>query len=214
MKQSLLLIMLFSGTLVQAQTQTDKKADEILKSLSKKYKAYTSVQADFNYKIEHPEQKTNESHHGSLLSKGNKYKLLINNQEIICDGKIAWTYLKEANEVQVNEASTKSDAITPNNIFTMYETGFLFKLTEEKNEGTKLIETIELIPVDKNKKFFKAQLKINKTDMSLVSSKIFNKDGSHFTYSITKFTGNVPIADEQFNFNAASHPKVEVIDLR
>ena len=214
MKHSLLFIALFSVVTVQAQNQTDKKADEILKSLSKKYKTYSTVQADFNYKIEHPEQKTNESHHGSLLSKGNKYKLLINNQEIICDGKTAWTYLKEANEVQVNDASTKSDAITPNNIFTMYETGFLFKLTEEKNEGAKQIETIELIPVDKNKKFFKAQLKINKTDMTLVSSKIYNKDGSHFTYSITKFTGNTPIADDQFTFNAAGHPKVEVIDLR
>lgn len=214
MKHSLMLIALFASVSVQAQTQTDKKADEILKSLSKKYKSYTTVQADFNYKIEHPEQKTNESHHGSLLAKGNKYKLIINNQEIICDGKTAWTYLKEANEVQVNDASTKSDAITPNNIFTMYETGFLFKLTEEKKEGAKLIDTIELIPVDKNKKFFKAQLKIDKTDMTLVSSKIFNKDGSHFIYSITKFTGNTNLADDQFTFNTASHPKVEVIDLR
>jgi outer membrane lipoprotein carrier protein len=214
MKKALALCLIFSGFVGFAQTQSDKKADEILKNLSKKYKTYTAIHADFTYKIEHPEQKTNESHQGSLWSKGNKYKLHINNQEIICDGKTVWTYLKEANEVQINDASIKSDALTPANIFTMYETGFQFKYLDEKNEGGKVVETIELIPSDKNKKFFKAQLKINKSENTLVSSKIFNKDGSHFTYTITKFSPNLPAADDQFIFNTAAHPKVETIDLR
>jgi outer membrane lipoprotein-sorting protein len=214
MKKLLIITLLLINTLCQAQTQSDKKADDILKHLTKKYKAYTSVQADFSYTIDHPEQKTNETHQGSLVSKGSKYKLNINNQEIICDGKTVWTYLKEANEVQVNDVNLKNDAITPANIFTMYETGFIFKFIDEKKEGGKIIQTIELIPVDKNKKFFKAQLRINKENSQLISSKIFNKDGSHFMYTISKFTSNQPAADDIFTFNKASHPKVEIIDLR
>lgn len=211
-----LIILLFVLFNVQSfsQTQTDKKADEILKGLIKKYKSFTSIQADFSYSIDNPAQKTNETNKGSIASKGNKYKLKINNQEIISDGKIVWTFLKESNEVQINEANLKEDAITPNNIFTMYEKGYVFKFIEEKNEGGRIFQIVDLMPEDKNKKFFKARLKINKADKTLVSSKIFNKDGTHFTYSIDKLTPNVALNDDLFTFNKAVYPKVEVVDLR
>ncbi len=213
--KNLIVAVLLAFTLPSfAQTQTDKKADEILKALTKKYKAFTSVQADFSLVMTHPEQKTNETHKGSILSKGAKYKLNINNQDIICDGKTVWTYLKESNEVQVNDLNTKEDAITPSNIFTMYEKGFVYKFVEEKAEVGKTYQFIDLMPVDKNKKFFKARLKIDKADKLLVSTIINNKDGSKATYSISKFTPNVVIADDQFSFNTAKYPKVEVVDLR
>ncbi len=214
MKNLILFVFVLLNVPSFSQTQTDKKADEILKVLTKKYKGFTSIQADFSYTIDNPAQKTSETHKGSIASKGNKYKLNINNQDVISDGKTVWTYLKESNEVQVNDVNIKEDAITPTNIFTMYDKGFVFKFVEEKNEDGKVFQIIDLMPEDKNKKFFKARLKINKADKSLVSSKIFNKDGSHFIYSIDKFTPNVPLNDDLFTFNKAAYPKVEVVDLR
>ncbi len=213
MKKLIALFLLLSGISAYAQTQTDKKADEILKPLITKYKGYSTIQADFTCKIESP-QKTVDSFKGSVASKGNKYKLNISNQEVYSDGKTVWTYLKEANEVQVNDVNTKEDAITPSNIFTVYEKGFMYKFVDEKAEAGKTIQTIELVPVDKAKKFFKARLKINKTDKSLVSIKIDNKDGSHMTYIIDKLVPNTPLADGVFVFNKAAHPKVEEVDLR
>ena len=90
----------------------------------------------------------------------------------------------------------------------------MYKFIDEKTEDGKIYQTIELIPIDKNKKFFKAQLKINKAEKLLVSSKIFNKDGTHFMYSIDKFIPSTVLSDATFSFNAASHPKVEILDLR
>lgn len=214
MKKLITIVLALISIHAFSQTQTDKKADDILKPLIKKYKGFTSTQAEFTYTFDNPAQKTNATQKGAIVSKGNKYKLDINDQEIISDGKIVWTYLKKSQEVQINDVNTKSDAVTPTNVFTMYEKGYVFKFIEEKNEGGKIVQTIDVMPEDKTKKFFKARLRINKADKSLLSSKIFNKDGSHITLTIDKLTPNIAVADDQFTWNKAAHPKVEEVDLR
>lgn len=52
-------------------------------------------------------------------------------QEIYCDGKTMWTYLKDANEVQISNYNPKSSDINPSEIFTVYEKGFLSKFIGE-----------------------------------------------------------------------------------
>lgn len=214
MKKLIVLFLLISNILPAIAQDKDKKADEILKATSSKYKAYTSVEADFSIVIESPDKKSKDTHKGTLYSKGNKYKLVMNNQEIISDGKTVWTYLKEANEVQVNDVSTKEDAVTPSNVFTMYEKGFRSKFIEEKTEAGKTFQIVELIPESNNKKFFKIRLKINKADKSISESKVFNRDGSTMYYSITRFVPNPALDESMFTFNKAKYPKAEVVDLR
>jgi len=56
-----------------------------------------------------------------LYVKGNKYKVQVKNQEVISDNKTVWTYIKDANEVQVNDYEPDENSITPSQIFTIYE---------------------------------------------------------------------------------------------
>ena len=58
------------------------------------------------------------------MLKGDKYKLEIAGQEIICNGNTLWTFIKDAEEVQVNEPEYEEGSINPANIFTVYENGF------------------------------------------------------------------------------------------
>lgn len=196
------------------QEVKDAKAQEILKGVSAKYKSLKSIAADFVITIEDLKDKTTNNQKGSILIKGDKYKLKLANQEIISDGKTVWTYLKDANEVQIDDVKLNDDAISPATIFTIYEKGFNSRFIEEKVENGKSIQKIELVPVDKKKKYFKVALNIDAKEKMLVSAKVFDKNGNHYNYSIEKFAHDVPAADDQFTFDKNKYPGVEVIDLR
>src|ERR1035438_2340415 len=136
------LLILNSGFLT---AQSDKTSQDILKGLSDKYKSFNTVDAEFTYIIESAQDKTNEKQKGKVYLKGNKYKLLIVCQEVYCDGKTIWTYLKDSKEVQITDPSSKADAITPANIFNMYEKGYQSKFIEEKVDGGISVQVIDLM---------------------------------------------------------------------
>ena len=214
MKNIILSIISLAVTGIAAKAQIDKQAESILQGVSTKYKSFSSIKADFSYTLDNTSEKIKDTQKGTISLKGNKYKLQVSGQEVLCDGKTIWTFLKDANEVNVSEPNTGDDAISPANIFTMYEKGFLSKFIEEKNENGTFLQIIDLTPTDKKKAFFKVKLCVNKTEKLVIRATVFDKNGNHYIYSVDKFTPNVPIDDASFTFNKASHPGVEVVDLR
>ncbi len=208
------LIIVFALLQFSASAQTDKKAQDILKAVSAKYKAMKSMKADFSYTLENPTAKIKETQGGNLLLAGNKYRLSIAGQEIISDGKTVWTYVKESNEVQVNNVDPDDEGIKPSEIFTMYEKGFIYKFVDEKTVSGKVQQNLELSPIDKKKEFFKIKLTIDKASKQIVKSVIFSKDGNRYTYAIKAFTPNAAVTATSFAFDTKKYPGVEVVDLR
>jgi outer membrane lipoprotein-sorting protein len=196
--------------------QDDAKAKAILDEVSAKTKTYSSIKATFSYNLENKDAKINETQEGAIQIKGNKYRLEIAGQEVISDGKTVWTYLKDANEVQINTVEAAADdAITPTNIFTIYEKGFKYKYEGEKTENGKAVHMINLNPTDvKGKPYHTVKLAIDKAAKQINSIKVLSKDGNHYTYTVKSFTPNAEMPDATFTFNTAKYPKVEVIDLR
>lgn len=193
---------------------TDPKAKVLLDAVSKKYKSYKSIKATFKLKIENAINKIKEEKKGVLVLKNGKYKVELEGQEIICDLKTTWTYVKDANEVQISTYEADAHAVNPSEIFTMYEKGFIYQLGEVVKEGGKDIQVVELTPTDKKKNYFKIKLFLDKAAQNIVRSTIFDKNGNKYTYEITQFTANPAIDDSFFKFDAAKYPGVEVNDLR
>lgn len=172
------------------------------------------MKADFIYAVESKADKLTEKQKGTLLVKGNKFKLDIASQTIICDNATIWTYSQEVNEVQISNYNPKESAIRIDDIFTMYNKGFLSKIVEEKKEGNKEIVLIELTPTNKKKNYFKIKLTVDKTNQSILKSVVYEKSGTIHTYTITNQVPNLRLEDKTFTFDKAKYPKVEIIDLR
>ncbi|MDZ4667074.1 MAG: outer membrane lipoprotein carrier protein LolA [bacterium] len=205
---------LFLFNIVGAQTVKQNEAEKLMERISKRYKAFKSMKADFVYTIENKQQKSQEKQKGNILVKGNKFKLDIANQLIICDNKTIWTYSREVNEVQINNYSPKEGAIRMDDLFTMYGKGFLYKITETKKDGNKEIVVMELTPKDKKKKFFKIKVTLDKTNQTILNSQVFEKSGTIHNYSVTNQVPNLKFDDNQFVFDVKKYPGVEIIDLR
>jgi outer membrane lipoprotein carrier protein len=206
-----LFITALSGLIFLTASAQEDKSKKILDEVSAKTKAYTTIKAEFSW-ITEKKDKTKDTQEGKIQIKGNKYKLEIPGHDIYCDGKTVWDFIKDANEVQVKDMEESSeDAITPTNIFTLYEKGFKFKFESEDNAK----QYINIYPINADKKkYHTIKLTIDKAKKQIVAVKILMKDGTTQQYIIKSFAGNVALADTDFVFNTKTHPGVSVEDLR
>jgi outer membrane lipoprotein-sorting protein len=209
------IVLIIPFTLKAQVAESDKKAKEILNSVSTRYKSYKSIKATFRITSENTRDKKKDVRNGVLYVKGNSYKLEIAGQEIISDGKTRWTFVEDANEVQIDHLRTDQNSITPANIFTMYEKGWNSKFMGEQKSGALTYQLIELVPTDPGKKnVFKVKLTINKQDKFISSAQIFDKNGSIQLISVEKFSPDAATDENIYLFSASKYPGAEVIDLR
>jgi outer membrane lipoprotein carrier protein len=195
--------------------QNDPQAKQILDGVSAKFKTFKTVKASFTYKVENASGKALSTKTGTVFMKGTKYRVSIVGQEIFCDGTNVWTYDKAANEVTISKFDKESATLTPQKLFTnFYDKDFLYKLNGESKQGAKTIQEIEMTPTDKSKPFHKVYVYVDKAAKTLSSTKVLEKSGSRYSYSVTSLTPNAAITDAQFVFDAKKYPGVEVVDLR
>ncbi|MCB9251485.1 MAG: outer membrane lipoprotein carrier protein LolA [Flavobacteriales bacterium] len=207
---SLLLVVFATSAFVT----NDKESSKILQKVSKTYKSFKTIKATFKINIYNKQDKSRQTEKGTLYVKGKKFRVEMGGQDIYCDGKTLWTYLKDANEVQISNYNPKNSDINPSEIFTVYEKGFLSKFIGEGKKGNVVTEQIELTPTDKKKPFYKVKLTIDKMAKKILDMTVLSKNGMESLYEITSFNSNIDINDNFFRFDKSSKPGVVEINLR
>ena len=213
----LFLTLSASGAFAQPKGMgnNDPDAKKILDGVSAKFKTFKGVQANFALKIENATGKVLGNKTGTVYMKGSKYRVTITGQEIFCDGNNISTYDKSANEVTITKIDPTANTLTPQKIFTnFYDKDFLYKLNRETIIAGKKIQELELTPIDKSKPFFKVLVYVDKAAQTINSTKIFEKTGNKYTYSVSKMNTAAPVSDAQFIFDIKKFPGTEVVDLR
>lgn len=216
MKKTILLATLSAFTILGfSQTSNDPEAKKVLDAVSTKFKSYSAVQATFTLQVEDGKGKIQGTKNGSVSMKGQKYKVNVTGQEIFCDGKNIWTYDKAANEVTISQVDPTANSITPQKLFTnFYDKDFLYKMNGEKKVGAKTVQEIEMTPVDKTKAFHKVYALIDKKTQSIYSTRVLEKNGNKYTYTVNSLNGKAALSDAMFIFDKAKYPGVEEVDLR
>jgi outer membrane lipoprotein-sorting protein len=203
------ILIIFTLLTLPAMAQKDKRAQAVLDAMSRKYQALKSYQASFSYSGAGGNTK------GDLTVKNDKFRLLLGGQEVFTDGKTMSTYIKESNELNVQDYDAGSGSeLNPTQIYTIYKRGFDYRYLKEVKQGGRTLEVIELTPNRDKSNVKTVQISVDKADKSVRNWEIVNKDGKRTTYTITKFTPNVTAPDSYFVFDKSRYPGVEVVDLR
>jgi len=191
----------------------DAKAKSILNKLSTTMKSAKTLKANFSLAMKDAKGKAGQTISGVFMMKGNKYRVNAGAQEIICDAKSVWTYLKNNNEVQITTFVPEEQAISPAKLFSgMYEKDYHYSYKGTKSFNGKTVDVIELKPKT-NMGFSRAELYVESSG-NIAGGNIFEASGSYYTYTISGVTPNVVIADAQFSFDTKKYPGIEVVDLR
>lgn len=213
------LLMSVSVSLIAQNSSVEKsdpKATKLLNSVKKECDRQKSIEIAFTLDLEIPNHK-NEIQKGKLIQEGNKYVVELADQEIYSDGKDVWVYLKDHNEVQINNAENAESTgfLSPMDIAKLYESGdFFYAITGEVVEQGVNVTHIEFKPLKKKSDYAKLRLSVNPKTNRPTSMKVFSKDGSRYTIKITNFQTNKTYGPETFVFSSTNHKGVKIEDLR
>lgn len=215
MKQIFLAVFLLGWALAGNAQGNDPEAKKVLDAVSNKFKTFKAIQSSFTLKVEDAKGKVQGIRKGTVFMKGPKYRVDLSGQDIFSDGKTIWTYDEASNEVTITSLDPSGTSITPQKLFTnFYDKDFLYKLNGEKNEAGKILQEIEMTPVDKTKAFHKVYLLVDKKNKTIYSTRVLEKNGNKYSYTVTSMNGNAPVKDATFVFDVNKYPGVELVDLR
>ena len=216
-KHFILLIITIFVCILSSNAQSPEvlKAKEILDKVSAKTKAYPAIVADFSFMIENLQANITETFNGTITIKGGKYKAELMDIETYFDGTTLWTYMPDANEVNISDASMmEDDMLDPATIFTIYEKDFKYLYVGEETINGKKVDIIDLFPEKRDKPFSRIKLYIYRDNLQFAKISQIGKDGNNFIIDIKKMDVNASFEDSFFRFDASKHPGIEVIDLR
>jgi outer membrane lipoprotein carrier protein len=215
--KKLLLVIIGIGfvylLVAQDTDKGDKKSNEILDRLTSKTEAYKTIKAEFSYIMKNADAGIDEKTEGTLFVKGDKYRLLIAGQVVICDGSTTWTYIKDADEVQINSVDDSEESITPNKLLTSYNKDYKSKFVKEGFQYGTTVNIIDLTPIE-GKTYSSVRVIIDKAKDQLLDITIFDKNGSTYSYIINKFEPDIVVNDSQFTFNKTEFPGADIVDMR
>src|SRR5574344_1637488 len=199
MKKVFLFILIFCSFSAFSQN-VDGGATTILQNVSKKYQAFTTMQINYTYKVV-KDKKTLSALTGNVIIKGNKYYISYDNQYFYCNGITMWNYQKATNEVSIFDyEESNDDMLNPAKMLNNWQKEYTAKFIREEVESGKTIQVIDLTP-KVGQSYYKIRLVINKSNLNILRSSIYQKDNSIHTYYFDKFVTNAAIADSQFVFD-------------
>lgn len=210
------ILLVFIGLVNILYAQKDPEAEKILKELSNKTKAYTTIQLEFTIDFKNIRENIENSSNGTITMKGDMYRLNFMGTTSYFNGKTLWNYVEEVNEVNITEPAQDEEDIfsNPRKLFTIYEKGYKYQLINKSSENGINYSIIDLYPEDLTEEYAKIRLQINTDDITIKSATIFGKDGSNYSIKMNKYSLNKIVDDSYFVFNEKDFKNVEIIDMR
>jgi outer membrane lipoprotein-sorting protein len=202
------MLALLSSLVLPAQNHNEK-ANAALRNLAAKLKNTKQIRIEFTFKLDNKEARVHEEKKGTMWLSGNKYKIMLNGQIIISDGKAIYTYLPQAREVQISEPDDEGQSLSPLSILSNYENKYRIKYIKER----KGLLVVDLLPLE-GSRFYKIRLELQSADNQLKSVTLFEREGNTFTYLVDQFDTQRNADPSIFTFNKNDYPGVEVVDLR
>lgn len=191
---------------------TDPEAKKLMNQVSNKLDAAESIKVDFEMSMLIPGEEI-DIQEGLLLQNGDKFLFDINSQMIVSNETAVYVYLKDDNEIQINDPDFGEDGslLSPAQMMRLYETeSFFYAITDQTNEATK----IEFKPEDIYSDYSKLRITIDHRANEIKRIEIFSKDGSRIYIDVASTELNPSIGIDAFDFDTDKFPNAYIEDLR
>lgn len=214
MKKFIAILLFFLPMAMQAQIthasqgRLDENATSALKKASDRFNQNVSFTVTATT-YDSQRRKTATQSAEVRYNKG-RYRLFTDSQELISDGTTVWHWNKQANEVTVNNMGTDDiDLMNPGRLLAGYENNFKAKYIRTDDDGSAVID----LQPRSARSYHKIRLFVDEESGLLRRMEVHKFDSSREVYEISNFKRTANAAS-QFTFDAATHPGVEIIDMR
>ena len=180
-----------------------QNADAQVKRIVQSLRDPKNIAIRFNYQYLVNNDEKAEAKQGQAYLQGECYKIVMEEQQTISDGKTIWTYLVEDGECMVSNASEGTDN-TPVKLLTTLDKNY----TATAKDAT----TIELS--NPKGEFKKVLLTLDKKNGEMSGLEIVADDDSKLVITLLETKTNQELGEDFFIFDEKKHPDVEIIDMR
>ena len=183
-----------------------------LDQLSEKYDSYQSFDILFDLQVIYPERPV-QNQKAQLIQQGTQFIFTSDDQDIYGDGENVYLYLKDRNEVQINDFDNEDELglMTPKDLLKQYKTDqFEYEMEDQTDQEMIII----FKPLQRESEYSKYRVTINKQTKDFQSIDAFGKDGSKILVSIANASYNKSYPKDYFLFDQSLYPNIRVEDLR
>jgi outer membrane lipoprotein-sorting protein len=194
----------------------DPDAELYLNKLADIFDGNNALQMEFKYEIVSKIENSKVSDFGSIILKGEKYKMRTEDTEIYYNGTKLWSYLANGGEVYASEpdADNLDQSLTnPFRLIGNYKNYYKYRLKDEKSLNGRKYAVIELYPKEQEAEYSILRILIDKSDMMPYSFTMQQKNGYDINITINEIIRNLNIGDSAFEWDIASHPDVTIIEM-
>ncbi|MBX7242785.1 MAG: outer-membrane lipoprotein carrier protein LolA [Bacteroidia bacterium] len=200
-----LTFLLFNSAFAQ-----DEKANTVLKTAKAKLEGMNDFTASFKYTLSGPNAK-NASKSGKIKYKKGKFRVEMGDQELYCDKNKLWVFLKNDNEVNVTPYDA-NDGLDIEQIFKTYQ-----QASKAKYEGDETVHNIACFKIyiastSSKSDYNQVRLWINKNSHYLEKAELTDRRQVKTIYEFSNIKTNNGLSDNEFRFDVAKHPGVQVYD--
>ena len=191
-------------------------AELYLNSLSKLLDPQKTFQVDFKYEVESKTEGSKVSDNGTVIIKGQKYKLNLEDGEMYFNGEKLWVFNKSANEVysSIPGGDNMDQMILyPFRLLSKYKDYYKYRMKEDVKIKENLYVHLELYPINLETSYSILRIYINKKSGELYSLELQQKNGVFYRIYVSKIINPVKVNDSGFSWDASAHPDVLEIEM-
>jgi len=195
-----------------AQDVQDSKAENILNKLESSYQSLSAIKASFTQTLASDYTEETSSMSGTMLLKGENYRLEMKEQTLVTDGTTSWIFLPSDNQVLINNVENDDTVISPSDFFSLHNKDYTASFVETETVNGSTHDHIKLSPSKKNSYVAEAHIWVRRSDNMPTKVRIKDENQTSIVFELSSIEKNPIINQSTFTMDIPSG--AEVIDLR
>ncbi len=203
-----LAVLLFVAAPVSGQVQT---TEQVLDRVRSKLAHVETLYADFSQTFSSRYIEETESLEGTVLLKGDKYRVETPTQVFVTDGRVTWVYNASEDQLLISDYVEDETTFSLNAFLFGFEKRYrVVDMTTDTRERD--VYVINLRAVDPAAFFPTATMYVQRADYDIVTLQVTDVNETLITFKLRNVVYNRPISEDRFRYDPAG--STEVVDLR
>ncbi len=186
-------------------------AKEVLEHIQKKYESISDATLNFSQEV--TLSRIKQQQRGILfLKKENKYRLELERQTIVTDGRTVWSYSSLNNQVLIDNYRDNKKTLSPENILAAAPEDYFATLLGEEKLGGMNVVALKLVPKKDDGILQSLKLWVDDSDWLIRKAEIMDINEKSTRYTVERVKLNSGLDDSRFIYQIPAD--VDVVDLR
>lgn len=199
-------------TIAWAQGNASDEGRALLRRVQQQYEAAEGLRATFQQETQSPFTDGASTFSGSLLLRGDQYRVETSQQTLVTDGETLWIYTPSENQVIVNQYVNDETIITPDEIFTDYLERYRIVATRSVERDDTVFVEIDLTADAPDAYYTDVTVRVRRADAILARVTLNDQNGATTIFQLNDVALSPPIPEGAFTFQPP--PGADVVDLR